>query len=102
MNLQLPLEVIPILQAIFRRRPRGFRLKSLAAFGDGNPDGLALLKEKEKKLKEGYEWAWLERIDAEFELHKATFGCNGGNRQSDREVLAMLQARKHHMMNGMF
>ena len=76
--------------------------KHKAAFGDGNPDGLELLKEKEKKLKEGYEWAWRERIDAEIELHKATFGCNGGNRHSDREVLAALQMRKQHMMNGLF
>ena len=76
--------------------------KHKATFGDANPDGLELLKEKEKKLKNDYEWAWRERIDAEIELHKATFGCNGGNRQSDREVLALLQMRKQHMMNGMF
>jgi hypothetical protein len=76
--------------------------KHKATFGDANPDGLELLKEKEKKLKNDYEWAWRERIDAEIELHKATFGCNGGNRQSDREVLAALQMRKQHMMNGLF
>ena len=76
--------------------------KHKATFGDANPDGLELLKEKEKKLKNDYEWAWLERIDAEIELHKTTFGCNGGNRQSDREVLVALQMRKQHMMNGLF
>ena len=76
--------------------------KHKAAFGDANPDGLELLKEKEKKLKEGYEWAWLERIDTEIELHKATFGCNGGNLQSYREVLATLEMRKEHMKNGLF
>ena len=76
--------------------------KHKATFGDANPDGLELLKEKEKKLKNDYEWAWRERIDAEIELHKATFGCNGGNRHSDREVLAALQMRKQHMMNGLF
>ena len=76
--------------------------KHKATFGDANPDGLELLKEKEKKLKNDYAWAWRERIDAEIELHKATFGCNGGNRQSDREVLAALQMRKQHMMNGLF
>ena len=71
--------------------------KHKAAFGDGNPDGLELLKDKEEKLKKGYEWAWRERIDAEMELHRATFGCNG-----DREGWATLQMRKHHMMNGLF
>ena len=76
--------------------------KHKATFGDANPDGLELLKEKEKKLKNDYAWAWRERIDAEIELHKATFGCNGGNRHSDREVLAALQMRKQHMMNGLF
>ena len=52
--------------------------------------------QEEENLKKDYEWAWRERIDAEMDLHRATFGCNG-----DREGWATLQMRKQHMMNGL-
>jgi hypothetical protein len=70
--------------------------KHKATFGDGDPDGLALLKKKEENLKNDYAWAWRERIDAEMDLHRATFGCNG-----DREGWAMLQMKKQHLLDGL-
>ncbi len=70
--------------------------KHKATFGDGDPEGLALLKTKEENLKNDYAWAWRERIDAEMDLHRATFGCNG-----DREGLALLQMKKQHLLDGL-
>ncbi len=70
--------------------------KHKATFGDSDPEGWALLKIKEKNLKNDFEWAWRDRLDAEMELHRATFGRNG-----DREGWALLQIKKENLMNGL-